>query len=257
MDFKKFLEEFDFNTGRTSTVFHVSPNPNIFKLRATGSNKGHQVEDMHEPGLYVAPTYKDALSWAASYVAFKKGRKSKHRTLHNKMHYQKLTIYSIEIPTALKDKLWFNNMWEKEYFIPEKYLPLLKITGRTTLNTNEISRTEKKNYMRKKGFYNPWQEKMDDGSPEALEYKNLMDKLSELSLKDKSNIIDKENLNKIIDKIKRQETWNDYAKEGLRQLQALIDNVNPDKLSGWRKKHDRWENKIREKLRKDYQNKTF
>ena len=138
-DFKTFFEN-----NRMTTVFHVSPNSNIYKLRATGSHKGAQAVKQNKAGIYVAPKFEDALIWFLSYVTTTKHPKIHGSKSHYDDFYKNATVYTIELPKEVLDRSWFSNFWEREYFIEEKDIPLMQIVAKKTYSEKEISNMYKR-----------------------------------------------------------------------------------------------------------------
>lgn len=131
-----------------ATVFHVSPESNLFRLKPTGNRSGTRAIDMNEPGIYVSPKFSTALKWWFSFVSGKKSHeqntnrserlRDKGKGFHGMpMRYQTLTIYEIQIPKNILENLWYSNFWEEEYFIPEKYIDKLNIVSSKTMTANE------------------------------------------------------------------------------------------------------------------------
>lgn len=144
-------------------VYHVSPKSGINRLRPTGSHRGQQSVRMGKGGIYVAPKFRDAVSWALSYVMGKKYHTQKpNNRLKQKeegggnhgengpRNYKNITIYKIEISKDLLSKkgVWGSNFWEPEYFIPGEYMNEMKIIESKTYSMDEIlrinSRSEQK-----------------------------------------------------------------------------------------------------------------
>lgn len=142
-----------------ATVFHVSPESNLYRLKPTGNKSGTRAVDMNEPGIYVSPKFSTALKWWFSFVVGKKEHKQntnrserlkdKGKGFHGMpMRYQTLTVYKIQIPKNILENLWYSNFWEEEYFIPEKYIDELNIVSSKTMTANEalpsVQRIERK-----------------------------------------------------------------------------------------------------------------
>lgn len=115
---------------RIKTVYHVSPVSNIKKFRATGKHKGQQSVPMDGGGLYVAPSFKDAVTWATSYVEFKKGE----------VPYKSLTVYNLAIPELILSQSWFCTHWEPEFFIADEHMHEIEIVGKKTYLTKELNK---------------------------------------------------------------------------------------------------------------------
>jgi len=131
LDFKLYLEN-----SKTATVWHCSPNSNLYILKATGMHSGTQAVKQNKAGIYVAPKFRDSLMWFASYVRSKKD----HLHKHINQHYDQGTFYKIEVPQFVLKKSWFNNSWEPEYFIQEEDIHNLKIIKKETYNAREVNK---------------------------------------------------------------------------------------------------------------------
>ena len=149
MKFSKWIDK----KYKKTYVYHVSPDSDIGKLRPTGSHRGQQSVKMGMGGIYVAPRFKDAVSWAVSYILGKKyytqrpNQRLKNKEKGGGSHgekghnsYRKLTIYKIEIPKYLLSKkgVWGSNSWEPEYFLPGEYIREMKIIESKTYSREEI-----------------------------------------------------------------------------------------------------------------------
>lgn len=108
-------------------LYHVSPESHLQFLRPRGRKSGVQAIQQEDEGVFAAPTFNDAVRWFVSYVMHKKPNK-----------YKQGTIYTLAVPKNIIKDLWKENWWEKEYFIPRKYLNQIKIVGRETLSKEEM-----------------------------------------------------------------------------------------------------------------------
>jgi hypothetical protein len=136
-------------TTKFTDVYHVSPVSHIHKLRPTGYHQGIQVVPQRQGGVYVAPTYADAIEWFVSYVAHNKHLKhDQHRSPRlreqgrgsqkDSTRYKYATIYKIKIPTSVLQQSWHNNNWEQEYFITQ--LDQLEIVWSRTYTFYQLAR---------------------------------------------------------------------------------------------------------------------
>jgi hypothetical protein len=121
MNFKEFLLE-----SAQATVYHVSPNPNLKKIRPerTDAQSGSKLGR----GVFVAPKFRDALAWADSYVKHKKPGGE----------YKNLTIYELNIPRDTLKNLYKSSWWEPEYFVPEELADQIQIVSSKTMTNKEI-----------------------------------------------------------------------------------------------------------------------
>ena len=141
-----------------TTVYHVSPEGDLHKLRATGSHRGRQACPQGTAGVYVAPKFNDAVQWAISYVCHKKD--DKHgavrsnrlretcRGHHKKSgYYQDATIYTVRVPKSVLTKSWFGSSWENEYFVTD--IDSLEIVAKTTYDFHELCQISKRHNGRR------------------------------------------------------------------------------------------------------------
>lgn len=130
MNFKDFLNE----SSGMATVYHVSPLPNLIRLRAERTNapSGSKLGR----GVFVAPKFKDALAWASSYVQFKK--KGSDDGGAGPKPYRNLTIYELKIPRGILKTLYYADWWEPEYFVPEELVDQIEIVSSKTMSSNQI-----------------------------------------------------------------------------------------------------------------------
>lgn len=142
MSFRKFM-----SGEAKKTVWHVSPNSSIYKLKATGRNSGVQAIKQGQAGIYVAPSFMDSIKWWTSYVSGTKLRKLKDRGgFPNedgspfKYGYGEAALYEIEIPKSILSKCWYSEDWEKEYFVPEEFIDEMKIISVKKLSSSEIKK---------------------------------------------------------------------------------------------------------------------
>ncbi len=211
MGFKDYIE----NSKRV-TVWHASPTSNIYKLKPTGRNSGVQAVKQGQAGIYVAPSFMDSVKWWMTYVSGTKTKKlrkiggypkSDEADAKFSYNYDIATIYEIEIPKKILDKCWFSNDWEKEYFIPEEYIPHLKIISSKKYHTNDLSKIYKKNERKKMDDLGSRElSKMQEASKsnEAIRlYFYFKDKLNNFLLKGKrsSDSILVANINKLISRL--------------------------------------------------------
>jgi hypothetical protein len=153
MNFKKYMGK----DSRRVTVWHVSPIENIYKLKPTGRNSGTQAVKQGQAGIYVAPSFRDCVKWWVSYVAGTKTKKLRKiggypRGDNDKQfsyEYDEANIYEIEIPKNILDKCWYSNDWEKEFFVPEEYIPQLRIVSSKKYKSSELLKIYKKDENKK------------------------------------------------------------------------------------------------------------
>ena len=122
-------------------VYHASPESNIYRFKPTGYHKGHQSIRMNRGGIYVAPKFHDAVAWATSYVAYKKG---KHSNSATSVLFRDITIYKIRIPKHILARSWSENWWEEEYFISDEDLRSIRIISEKTYDFHELFKIYKK-----------------------------------------------------------------------------------------------------------------
>ena len=122
MKFREWLE----HTGGQAIVYHVSPHPNLKKIRpeTTRAKSGSRLGR----GVFVAPKFRDALAWADSYVKHKKPGGQ----------YKELTIYKLQIPRDTLKTLYHASWWEPEYFVPEELADQIQIVSSKTMTNKEI-----------------------------------------------------------------------------------------------------------------------
>jgi len=122
MEFREWLE----HTGGQAIVYHVSPHPNLKKIRpeTTRAESGSRLGR----GVFVAPKFRDALAWADSYVKHKKPGGQ----------YKELTIYKLQIPRDTLKTLYHASWWEPEYFVPEELADQIQIVSSKTMTNKEI-----------------------------------------------------------------------------------------------------------------------
>jgi len=161
MEFKEFLNEA--NHGLTS-VYHVSPRSDMFKLRPTSHHKGTRaLIGKGEPGIFVAPKFRDAIAWSVSYVAGKKYNtqeptervKEKGGGRHGekfKGNYATLTIYEIEVPKDVLKRSVYTGWWEPEYFISASDMELMNIISSKTYSFYELVKIQSRLDNTKKTF---------------------------------------------------------------------------------------------------------
>lgn len=128
-------------------VYHASPESGIFRFKPTGHHGGYQQVRMNRGGLYVAPKFSDAVAWATSYVAHKKGKN--HPTSADPIFFRNITIYKIRIPKKILFYSWKSSDWEKEFFISDDDLDSLKITSRKTYSFHDLIRVCQKENRKK------------------------------------------------------------------------------------------------------------
>jgi len=147
MNFRSFLNESNL---QEIEVYHVSPRSDMFQLRPTGSKKGQRSYiGKKQPGVYVAPKFKDAVAWAVSYVSGIKSRnqrpnerlKEKGGGFHAEKvdtNYKNLTIYQIKVPKEILQKSAYESFWEPEYFISQDNMDQLRIVKSKTYSLGEL-----------------------------------------------------------------------------------------------------------------------
>jgi hypothetical protein len=212
MNFRLFLE----NDKGFTHVYHVSPDPNIHKFRATGGNSGIQAVPQKQAGLYVAPSSKDAIAWATSYVLHRRKPTS----------YNSLTVYTIKVPKSIIKNAWYNSSWEKEFFIPEQQMDQLEIVARKTYTKDEFydagARTDGKRVELAHTKTKRDAEKLRLTNLAAKEYLRLSDKVSNESLTGKLARIDqiRELLKKLKSYLYEPKDWFE---------ETLVSRLTPEK----------------------------
>jgi len=148
MSFKSFLE----SSSEYISVYHVSPRSDMFKLRPTGHSKGvRSYIGKKQPGLFVAPKFRDAIAWAVSYVGGKKYDtqeptervKEKGGGRHGEKgprSYRYLTIYEIKVPREVLNSSSYTAWWEPEFFISAEHLDKMSIVKSKTYTLDELSK---------------------------------------------------------------------------------------------------------------------
>jgi hypothetical protein len=204
MKFSKWIDK----KYKKTYVYHVSPDSDIGKLRPTGSHRGQQSVKMGMGGIYVAPRFKDAVSWAVSYVIGKKyytqrpNKRLKNSEERGGYHgekgprdYKELTIYKIEISKNLlnKKEVWSSNFWEPEYFIPMEYMKEMKIVESKTYSMGKLieikNKSDNKRFeMKSNSYYNKIKESRKTNKA-ARYYLELIDLYNKNLLKGKKPII--------------------------------------------------------------------
>jgi hypothetical protein len=189
-------------------VYHVSPDSNITNLRPTGHHRGQQSVKMGMGGVYVAPRFRDAISWALSYVIGKKyytqrpNQRLKEREKGGGHHgekgptnYKNITIYKIEVPKNLlnKKEVWGSSFWEPEYFIPEKLMGEMKIIESKTYSMDELVRINDRSEQKRWELrFNSSDNKIKEASKNNLAaryYLELLDLYNKSLLQGKKPII--------------------------------------------------------------------
>ncbi len=153
MGFKKYIE----GNSKIATVWHVSPTSNIYKLKATGRHGGGvQAVKQGQAGIYVAPSFRDCVKWWVSYVSGTKTNKLRKIGGYPKKddkqfsyEYDEANIYEIEIPQKILEKCWYDNNWEKEFFIPEEYISQLKVVSSKKYKSRDLYRIYRKDEEKK------------------------------------------------------------------------------------------------------------
>lgn len=146
MNFKEFLTE---GNKELVSVYHVSPRSDMVKLRPVSYKKGvRSYIGKGQPGIFVAPRFKDAVAWATSYVSGKKHDtqqttkrlKEKGGGRHGLKFkgYQYLTIYEIKIPKEVLERSVFTAWWEREYFIVAEDMQFMNIVKSETYSIKEL-----------------------------------------------------------------------------------------------------------------------
>jgi hypothetical protein len=128
-------------------VYHTSPESGIYKFKPTGHHKGRQSIRMNRGGLYVAPKFSDAVAWATSYVAHKKGKK--HPKSPRSIFYRDITIYKIRVPKQTIADSWGASWWEAEHFIADEHLDSLEIVSKKTYHYHDLIQLYKKEHSKK------------------------------------------------------------------------------------------------------------
>lgn len=153
MDFKEFLFE---NNKQYTIVYHVSPRSDMKKLRPVSSQKGTRAFiGKGEPGIFVAPRFKDAVAWATTYVGGKKYHtqkpnervKEKGGGWHGEKFkgiYKTLTIYEIQVPKEVLKNSVYTGWWEPEYFISAEDIWQMTIVGSKTYSFFELAKIKSK-----------------------------------------------------------------------------------------------------------------
>jgi len=162
MIFKEFFYE---SNRELTSVYHVSPRSDMFKLRPISHRKGVRAYiGKGEPGIFVAPKFKDAVAWATSYVGGKKQDtqrpnerlKEKGGGRHGDGFegvYKKLTIYEIKVPKEVLKNSVYTSWWEPEYFIPASSMDLMTIVGSRTYSIYELSKMQRRRDNVRYDFY--------------------------------------------------------------------------------------------------------
>jgi len=147
MNFKDFIKE----NKKYVSVYHVSPRSDMFKLRPTGHGKGvRSLIGKGQPGLFVAPKFRDAVAWAVSYVS---GKKSETQRPNERLRekgggyhgekgpklYKNLTIYEIKVPKEVLVNSYYTGWWEPEYFITAENLDKMRIIKSKTYHIEELT----------------------------------------------------------------------------------------------------------------------
>ena len=150
------------------TVYHVSPRSGIRDLRAIGHSRGvRALTGKGQPGLFVAPKFKDAVAWAVSFVSHKRTETQKpNERLKEKEEgggnhsekgvgpYKNLTVYEIEVPDEVLRRSPYTAWWEPEYFISSEEMPLLSIKKSKTYSMEELKSIYNKS-LRERPNYAP------------------------------------------------------------------------------------------------------
>jgi len=149
MKFKTWLES---KRDRTH-VYHASPESGLYVIRPHGKRKGTHSRKQPSAGIYVAPSFKDAVNWSASYVVWKK------RSGGNLGSYREITIYKLRVPKEVIGRSWSEDWWEKEYFIVEDDLPTVEIISSKKFTHGEINgisgRQRNKAHQQRTARYKP------------------------------------------------------------------------------------------------------
>jgi hypothetical protein len=131
-------------------VYHVSPVSGLNRLRPTGSHVGLQAVSQGKGGVFVAPSFVDAVKWYVSYVKYKKNSKNSNRRYRSEngkhgghpsepVYYQEATIYKIAVPKNFLKDFWRSNWWEREIFIPGERINETKIVSQRTYSDSELT----------------------------------------------------------------------------------------------------------------------
>lgn len=212
-NFQQWLVE---NKRKWEYVYHVSPKSDIRKLRAFGQS-GNHVVDQKSPGVYVAPTFKDAVAWAISYVSHKKSymkmprsyrkddEKPNKRYHEKPSYYKNITIYKLRVPSDVVRQSWGLNFWEPEIFIAEDDLSDVEIVSQKTYPTEELwdlhdRQRKKESEYRQKDTDNAIAD-VTNTNLAAQEYLRLKNELANRVLK-QGKSINLERAKDLIDKLK-------------------------------------------------------
>lgn len=221
-----FKEWFVLNEGlneKKATVWHASPNSNLFKLKAKGSSHKKQAVNQGKAGVYVAPTYRDAVNWFLSYVVNTKS--SKEINL-----YKYCTVYKCTIPQEILDRSWYSSNWEPEYFIEEDDIKHLQIISRKTENLYDLLRAEKRRSNSDSEFMSNVLDKRIRKSKYYKILSETKENIIQLNLKKKYNFsFSLETIKELFDKFKKNISYSSRDDEGkfeqeIYSLKNIIDS---------------------------------
>jgi hypothetical protein len=190
-------------------VFHASPENNLYKMRPSG-RKGQSLE-RGEAGLFVAPSFSDAVKWAVSFVAHKK---------KSGKPFQQITIYKLKVPKKLLVNAWKHSWWEKEYFIPESEMDQIEIVQfKTYPYTKLIEISNKEEHIKFAHRRNRTRPENLPNNYAAQEYLRLRSDIADYAMKKKSKYnINFNKLEELLASLKKYFTsglWQDEPKETL------------------------------------------
>jgi len=201
MGFKEFLNEIN---RELVSVYHVSPRSDMFKLRPISHRKGTRAFiGKGEPGIFVAPKFRDAVAWATSYIGFKKNDtqrpnerlKEKGGGRHGdsfKGVYKTLTVYEIKIPKDVLRSSVFTSWWEPEFFIQAFNMDLMTVVGSKTYSFYELAKIQSRQDRVRRDFHPQGDSRIISVSKTNLAakyYLELKSRYNEYLLKGRSPVI--------------------------------------------------------------------
>lgn len=204
---------------RKRFVYHASPENGIHIFRPTGRYKGQQSIPMNEGGIYVAPTFKDAVAWAATYVSYKKGKNVDKE--FQSVKYRNITIYKISVPKHILDSSWSNSSWEKEYFISGKYVNLLEVASKETYNVYEIKKMYERYIYRQSSIMCDKYTVRHANNLASKYYLQLKEKLNKMVLS--GYVIDTIKINPFFSRLSAIATGSTAEKD---ELEWLVEKIN-------------------------------
>jgi hypothetical protein len=246
MNFKSFLDQ---NQDFT-TVFHVSPRSDMKILRPISHKRGTRaLIGKGQPGLFVAPKFRDAVAWATSYVGGKKyytqRPNERLKELGKGWHgekgirsYKNLTIYEIKVPKEVLKKSTFTGWWEPEFFISAEHIPDMSIVKSRTYSLDELSRIYTRNLTTRSQFRPSEDKTIEELSKTNLAaryYLELTDLYNEALMKGKKPVLITKDfphrsehlVNAEIQKLKRfmyKESLNSFHQEPVIKLNRVQEN---------------------------------